>query len=343
LRNNGATAIDEILSAASTSGLEAIGGGMLGPDFLRSLVPFDFLAPDDLVDRGQALERVWARQIQKLRGRVDQLTVRGLVDDIQKGTLPIPIFNSTRADTGQRFVLSPIQQGPPPQRPTDGDEFVRLFPVSDIELATAARLSATFSYASPICRPEWVLSNQNRSHGNSASMADGGYADNDGIVSALAAVNRLTSGLKSPPFDRVLVVRILSFPDVEGAEPPYNNQRILECIKTSTRPTSLAANPVIGPVIVLNAARGSSQAERGRLELKTLVTGSATSAVQVDSVDFIFSSSEPSPPLSWKLSLVEQENIEASWEGILQGQAPKGVTNPFQARVFGNLTLNQLF
>jgi hypothetical protein len=343
LQNNGATAIDSIREAASTSGLEAIGGGLLGPDFLRSVVPFDFLAPDDLVDRGLALERVWGRQLQRLRGKVDRQTLRGLVDDIQRGKLPIPIFNSTRADTGQRFVLSPIQQGPPPQKPTDGEEFVRLFPVSDIELTTAARLSSTFSYASPICRPEWILSGNQRAHGDTALMADGGYADNDGVVSALAAVNRLTSGLKSPPFDRVLVVRILGFPDREGADRPYNDQHISDCIETSTRPASLASNPVIGPVIVLNEARGSSQAERGRLELNALVASSAAKPVPIASVDFVFTSSGVSPPLSWKLSLQEQENIETSWEGILQLQAPKGVTNPFKAKVFGNLTLDQLF
>ena len=169
--------------------------------------------PDRLRDRGSALEDFWMRQL-----RLDpysHYTVRGLLEDIKNAGHPVPIFNCTNGSTGARFLWSPIKVIESTDgRICDPEELVFAYPDWDLNVVTAARLSATFSYVSPICRPV-----RNDKDFPLVPFADGGYADNEGILTVVQTLTTLLSNYQDesirPPFDRILVIRIMPFPAAE--------------------------------------------------------------------------------------------------------------------------------
>src|SRR5262249_24274536 len=69
-------------------------------------------------------------------------------DAVAHGKLPAAIFNATAVESGQRFLVATTDV---PDR--GALRFAERFPEWDIPIATAARLSATFTYVSPAARP----------------------------------------------------------------------------------------------------------------------------------------------------------------------------------------------
>jgi hypothetical protein len=267
-----------IFESTTASGLEAIGWGLAFPDLLRSLAPTSRFSPSDFLDRGLALENVWHRRSLTLHESPTSYfrqqsssfeTLHRLRGPILEGRLPIPIFNATICDNGQRFLFSPIRIPIEPTYTTDADEFGRLYPHSDIRLETAVRLSATFSYVTPVCRPE-----REGIRLSSRWVADGGYADNDGVVSAISALLQIlsTDDARTPlPFDRVLLIRIAAFPESRliASQVPADLE-----VPSESQERSAAfrgwAKSTFGPLQILMSVRQSSQHERANLELKLL-------------------------------------------------------------------------
>ncbi len=267
-----------IHDSTTASGLEAIGWGLAFPDLLRSLAPASRFSPSDFLDRGLALEQVWKRRANGLLEVADSnyrqqasryATLNGLRPLIMEGRLPIPIFNATICDQGQRLLFSPIRVPIEPVYATDADEFARLYPHSDIALETAVRLSATFSYVTPVCRPE-----REGIRLTSRWVADGGYADNDGVVTAISSLLQIlsTDDARTPlPFDRVVLIRIAAFPEsrLMASQVPAD----LEVPSASDeRAASFDGwkKSTFGPLQILMSVRQSSQHERANIELKLL-------------------------------------------------------------------------
>jgi hypothetical protein len=147
-------------------------------------------------------------------------------------------------------------------------EFVTFYPKSDIAVPTAVRLSASFSYVSPMARPL-----RDGKALPEAWLADGGYADNEGVLTALNAIVHLL-GSEDPQtlltFDRILVLRIFPFPQWRrsfsaGDAAIEDPQRAKEAERDaqSTGRTLIA----IGPIYLLTKVREASQADRGTFEL----------------------------------------------------------------------------
>src|SRR5262249_54408637 len=88
------------LARAMESSLEASAWGLAFPDFLRLLLP-PLVARTD--DRGARIETAWRGRLDKPDTRVSDWTA-----PIVRGALPIPIFNSTIVETGQRFLAAPV-------------------------------------------------------------------------------------------------------------------------------------------------------------------------------------------------------------------------------------------
>jgi hypothetical protein len=181
-----------IFDDASRSNLEAAAWGMAFPDFLRSVCPP--LVPAE-VDRGWALEQLWEARL-KRRGVVkdgEPPTLRSLSDRVRRGELAPPFFNATIVETGQRLLMGatsgPAGKGKFQEHPWD---LFSLYPNADPRITTAVRLSATFSYVSPICRPLELPSvvdpTQESDIGQPFHVADGGYTDNEGIMTAMSAI-----------------------------------------------------------------------------------------------------------------------------------------------------------
>ena len=127
------------------------------------------------------------------------------------------------------------------------------------------RLSATFSYVSPICRPVFDDEPYPR-----VPFADGGYAENEGILTVIQTLTQLLSHYQtdetsneSPPFDRILIVRILPFAAQPTPRTTYDglDEELEDQVSSSAWRRALT-----GPLELLTQVRESSQSERGEWE-----------------------------------------------------------------------------
>jgi len=88
-------------------------------------------------------------------------------------------------------------------------DFNTLYAGYDIDVVTAARLSATFSYVSPISRYVGENENPERNY----HIADGGYFDNSGMVTMVEWLNEWLDPQKGLNIKRVLLLQINAFPE----------------------------------------------------------------------------------------------------------------------------------
>lgn len=240
------------LELSARSSLEAIAYG-IAVDDLYGLIGVPGKG------RGQRLEDNLAR---RLHVNVRDLTLGKWGDRAMDGVVPIVIFNSTDAVTGRRILFDTI---PTPTRMSSVGRTAR--PLNyrelmqsddkesfDLRPVTAARTSATFPYISPFTRP-----GQASPLGTRVALCDGGYVDNEGIVTAVNWIEFLlkhwakeSSGRRT--FDRILLLRIE--PDASDDENQIpGSGGIWELFRGLT-----------GPAEAMTKVRSASQLERGDLE-----------------------------------------------------------------------------
>lgn len=283
--------LDGIVAAAGRSSLEAVGWGIAYPDLFRAL--FGFVPGDRSLDRGWALERAWRRQLLHPDA--------SLVDwqaDVAEGWRPAAVFNATVAETGDQFLLTPLDWPKSPRvRPTRS--FLRTFPRHDLEVVTAARLSATFPWVSPLARPV-------AGPGDDASiprfhLGDGGYFDNFGVDTLVDWLRALgPAELEDLRSRDVVLVLIRAFPQPTGDG---------EIAAGASRSGWLYA--AAGPVITLLRARGATQSVRGSAEVELVLEH--LRAQHIDANVVVFELAQRGP-LSWKLTPAERAAILNGWE-----------------------------
>src|SRR5262249_22824295 len=155
------------------------------------------------IDRGWALETVFRQRL------TNNPTLGDWSNRLSEGSMPAVILNSTLVETGGRFLLTnylPEQQSVPGNFSKPAQSFFALYPDCDLPVPPAARLSATFTYVSPLTRAELPCDGGTSSKRFTYHIADGGYFDNDGIVSAMEwlhqagyDVGTLEQGINSHP------------------------------------------------------------------------------------------------------------------------------------------------
>ncbi|MBI1896808.1 MAG: patatin-like phospholipase family protein, partial [Acidobacteria bacterium] len=181
----------QIYEPAVASSLDEAAWGLVYPDMVRSFAPL-LLSPR--IDRGWAMERAWSRFGAQPERLADWRA------DVLRGGRPAVLFNATITETGERLLLSTLDLPSAAGRRNFYD--VPHYGEYDVSPVTAARLSASFPYVTPVARISAPVPRDRRYH-----IADGGYYDNFGIVS-LADV--LIRGLpKGAPVRCVLLLQIL--------------------------------------------------------------------------------------------------------------------------------------
>ena len=170
-----------------------------------------------------------------------------------------------------------------------------LYPGADMAVVTAARLSATFPYVTPIARPP--LPEECDAH--AFHVADGGYYDNFGVVTAIEFLaDVLPSFRQEFRCKKILLVQIRG----SSAEEP----------EAATEKGWLYE--LLGPAITINKVRTSSQISRNDFEIglfaRYWAQRDSTSRVEIKSVTFDLR--DPGP-LSWHLSTSEKRDVEDSW------------------------------
>jgi hypothetical protein len=188
------------------------------------------------------------------------------------------------------------------------------------------RLSATFPYVSPICRPEepWGPDESLDYH-----FADGGYVDNEGMVTVIDWLRRLFApGALAPAerarlFDQILLVRINPFP-VQAAVP---RAEVDQGWIYST----------LGPINALQRVRVASQSERNNIAVQMFTEVMRAHEVPVHEAKFTFHADQHADavPLSWTLTRRQKQHIDDAWSYLLADRGNPDGPLSVTARCFG--------
>lgn len=302
--------------AATSDSLDAIGWGFAYLDLWRFL-GFPYLIRPKF-DRGTAVETDWQGEMkdgQKKSNKPKTLaTWRKQVFD---GQIPIPVFNSILVETGERFLITPMTFGKVPTKKYV--DFNSLFEGYDMNVVTAARLSATFPYISPICRNDRKELADKKYH-----FADGGYFDNSGFVTAAEWLDERLDEWRKPEtlnIRRVLILQINAFPESPSNE---NVQGSGGWFMTTLGPL-LAMFKVRDPVL---ASRNAKEADllakkwKNQVEIQyfPIFFPSDSEIPSECSVSEFYKDGRYRPPLSWRLTDREKQAIKDGWTAIKTGE-----------------------
>jgi len=275
-QGNYPTDLSSVRENAARSSLSAVGWGMAYPDLART-APFAGVLVPQTLDRGWSLENAWT-----WRGNGKETpTMRQWRTDVVNGTRPAVIFNATVSENGNRFLISSTDT-----TSAGTKRFFELYPTADIDVATAARLSATFPYVTPLAR----ASNQPASAG--FHIGDGGYYDNSGLLSVVEWLQEAAPQLEH---HEVVLILIDAKPGSEAAGQAWSWQRQL-----------------VGPMATLLNVRTSSQQLRDSIELEIAKSYLGNLNVKIKPAPFLFAS-DVATPLSWHLTPSQIEEVHNSW------------------------------
>lgn len=343
--------LQSIRDRSRASLLEHVAWGIAFADLPRLVL--GWIPRNRLVDRGWAIERLIDKRLDRSSGDASRFgpppspTLRDLCDAAEDGTMPVPLFNATCVQTGQRVIAAPVSfaadnpsetvakptddRNPPREEPRHGSR--PLFMPEDFSagefqanptLATVIRLSATFGYVSPVARPtradeaRWREAVSAQHINASAATAqrfrlhfcDGGYADNSGVVSAVEACRHLLAAIRTEKRDASTPSCRILFIRIESF--PEETGQAVES-------SSGVGQMLFGPASSLLSARIIAQEERAKRELEAL-GNDAKGNPQENLPDVPFRAitirygARRSPPLSWALSQRQQEAIEEEWK-----------------------------
>lgn len=281
--------VQNVFESAADSSLDDVAWGMVYPDVFRSVAPL-LLSPR--IDRGWALERAWLKHLQVPFDISPSLGTWRV--DARNHLRPAVIFNTTLVETGERFLFPTVDLAQSPGRRSFHD--VTGYQSLDLSAVTAARLSATFTYVTPVSRALCCPPRQHRYH-----VADGGYYDNYGLGSISELLDQATRG--SPPVHRILLIQILL--DKPGQDPASGGSR-------GWFFQSLA------PLLTLYNVRSAAQYSRDETEFALLQETLAARGVKLDRVAFPYEVANdpdhPAPPLSWHLTPADIRRIQDTWK-----------------------------
>jgi len=282
---------DTVRDAAGQSSLYATVHGFVYGDFWRWLFPLIES------DRGRSLETVWG-----LRLKDSEASLNLWYTPPDSAWRPYPVFNTTIAETGEPFFISPVG--------FIGDStrsFANIYSGRDLHLSTAARLSATFPIVSPIARPASTASDADDAVPQALRviddkiayhLADGGYFDNHGVMTARMFLEEVLKADTSHTVRKVLFVQIRS------AEAERKTAETSSGLKFAT----------IGPLSTLAAVRSASQVTRNNEELRLFrAMIHQQVARNLEIVDSLVFSVDGVNTLSWHLSEAEKDSISSKW------------------------------
>lgn len=305
--------LELIVQMAEGNSLDDVARGMVYHDFFE-LFLFGFWPFG--VDRGTALEDAWGKSCRKVCGEYlsgnpapcpvnCEMTgsLASWAADVKAGKRPANIFNATLVEDGDRLLASNSDVRTPIDR-RGRQNLVDLLKGRDLPAVTAARLSAAFPYVSPAARTTDEDCRPDAKCGARYHVVDGGYYDNYGMTSVVEWLNEALAAKTSDGKDllsEVLVIQIQSFPE-----------------SSSKKPAPGYVSQALAPLLTLLNIRTSAQASHKAIETHLL---EERWPKRVKTVPFRFcclpSEGETpcyDPPLTWKLTQGEKNNISACWD-----------------------------
>lgn len=324
-----------LFDQTTANSLRSASWGLVFPDLLRLFRPaFAILERVDgpqarIQDRSWAMEQNWR---QRLAGdRPAGWSSPSLVEvgrAAAEGRTPVPIINAMLVENGAPYALTPLAL-PQALRAVRSDApcpFISIaaaLPERDLDILTAARLSATFPYVTPMSRAvdlpavlkSGSLSAPPHAPGSCGEQAarahvgDGGYFDNFGVAALSAWLDDAFTGGDLPADLQILWL------NVYWEEPETVTFNPLSGVEVASQ----------GPFRGLVNARGSTQRTRNRAALEALsekwnrpacVGCPAGDRLQVQ--DLVLGESLP---LNWQLGERDKDLITGHWSEILAAAA----------------------
>ncbi|MFI0606510.1 MAG: hypothetical protein ACH37Z_01285 [Anaerolineae bacterium] len=316
---------------ATANSLRPAFWGMVFPDLLRLFRPgFAVMEWIDgpkarIQDRSWAMEESWRRRIG--RDRPVGWTPPSLAEvgrAAAEGRVAAPIINAMLVENGVPYALTPLAlpehlRAVRPDAPCPFISIAAALPERDLSIFTAARLSATFPYVTPMSRPVDLASplgggdlplpphaaNRCGEQAARAHVGDGGYFDNFGVAALSAWMDDAFSGGTLPADLQVLWL------NVYWEEPE----------STQFSPLSGAQVASQGPLSGLVNARGSTQRTRNRAALAALAEkwnrrdcAGCPDVERLQVRDLVLSESLP---LNWQLGQRDKDLISRQWADSL--------------------------
>ena len=290
-----------VFADAARSSLDAVAWGLAYPDFLRVLPTALVFEPK--IDRAHAMRAAWTQGDDTLRDAKLSQWAAG-------NGMPAVMFNSTVAETGDRFVfanyaLSHLNQ-PVPARRVFFDEFEGY----DVPVSAAVANSAAFPYVSPAARADLPASKGRQLF----HLVDGGYYDNFGVASALDFLKDASAGQPNVAKRPVLLIMIEASPDCDDCTPAFQSEGWFYQAKA----------PPVGLINMWQIAARSRNFADLEWVKRTLP--------QLRTVRFVYRDPKEYPT-SWHLTREQQQRIRGFWhkpdavkasacvEAFLQGHA----------------------
>jgi hypothetical protein len=282
------------LDHAGVNALDAAAWGIAYPDLWRTFLPGVTKLTGRFLDRGWALEEVWRRRLSNPEARLSDW--RRLVAE---GTLPPAVLNATLAETGEQLLFTPLEV----PRPWNANSLRLSDGLYDIGLSTAARLSASFPWVSPMATAA-ILDLAGRevaaTERPGPHVADGGYYDNFGVVTAVHWIETVLCEGDPQLGKRGVLLVVIS-------ASPLGREEMAD-LPPGRRDGSFY--DTVGPLALLARVRDATQLARNRLELDLLKEKWRALGARLSYV--IFEPAAPGP-LSWKLTAGERQRVLDAW------------------------------
>lgn len=322
--------LKHIFNSATADSLDAIGWGLAYPDLLR-FIGLPFLVPK-MQDRGSAVEINWRGELKDPKAPPSLTDWR---EKVEAGIIPIPIFNATIVEDGRRFLISPMtfrgyqyKSREPKSKDLESRykfiDFNTLYPEYDIDVTTAARLSATFPYVSPISRPnlsyKFPADSSKRETESIFHVADGGYFDNFGVATSVQLLNQL---LAYPGEDKYKIKKVLFLQINAFADSPITNNNLGE-------PGWLIA--VIGSIKAVLKVRSSTQTASDSLAVKFLKDKWKKKDVEIADFTISFPKEIDKQPLSWQLTQEQKKAIKTGWKELKESKSEDAVVKAIKQK-----------
>ncbi len=296
--------------------LSPVVASMLYPDLVQRFLPVGIGAFDRAATLEQSWQLAWTKHV-PARARMSEPLDR-LWEKPQAWT-PNLLLNATWVETGKRIITSNLRVAAAPGAEdfVDSEDANAFFAPRSLSLATAAHLSARFTYVSPA----GTLARDGRIHGR---VVDGGYFENSGATATneiLQTINLLADEDARWRQVDAYVIHISNDP----VEARYGNNDSLAAAPDhpGIAPSGFL-NEMLSPLVTLLHTRDA----RGRFARETVMWQAGRS----NFLHFGLCRSSANVPLGWVLAASTRERMEAQLTQLRCGTDGAVFDNPAKLR-----------
>jgi hypothetical protein len=336
LIKQGKNGLTKVVENSTNDWLNSVGWGLAFPDLFRAIgLPFVvnwFSEDHKYLDRGYALEKNWQKTLTLENKKSPTLDDR--YEQILAGETPIAVYNTTLVENGRPFLVSSMKfvEGTMENYASKssnktGDtalDFKTLYnncganndQPCDLSLTTAARLSASFPYVTPMARNDReniieVKDDDGKKKNilQNYHIADGGYYDNAGAFTAMNWLNKFLEYNNSEKnkghqinIKKVIILQINAFPE--------------EDLKLDQKGSRGFVVSTIGPLNTLAGIRDSTQIGRNKIFAGLLNKRWENIDIKNFTISFPqkdANGKDYNPPLSWRLTELQKMNLVEAW------------------------------